>query len=134
VLKSENASLKNTLSQNGFSVPEARSPVNPRGSTSPAECMLLLTDPSPLTGETSSAASVTIDLTELTTIEPERWCAVTAAMEDVRPFEQPTISPAQLLSDDNSSTVPVTLREGSTGGYGASPAWSPQAAIDFVLE
>jgi hypothetical protein len=69
----------------------------------------------------------------MSAIEPERWCSVTAAMEEIRPYEPRTISPWQLSGEIN-DPIPATLREGSVGNYGTSPALSPQAAIDFVLE
>jgi hypothetical protein len=132
-LKYENANLKRCLSGSGILAPEVPSPTSSRGNVSSAEPVLFLPEPSSLTVETSSAASVIIDLTDLSAIEPEKWCSVTAAMEEVRPYELPTVSPAQ-LSGDPSGAMPATLREGSVGNYGASPALSPQAAIDFVLE
>ena len=80
----------------------------------------------------TSAPSVTIDLTELSVIEPEKWCSVTAALEETRPFELPTITPAQLTQYGDG--FHDSLRPGSVGNYGDFPALSPQAAIDFVLE
>jgi hypothetical protein len=66
-------------------------------------------------------------------MEAEPWCSVTAAMEETRPFEVPSITIGQFIGY-NQHTVPSTLRAGSVGNYGDSPALNPQAAIDFVLE
>lgn len=133
-LKAENKQLKAALNQNGLSLPNGASPPTWRSSFSPPpDNTLLFAASSPDFGALSSATSVTIDLTELNVIEPEKWCSVTAAMEETRPFEIPTISPAQ-LSEYETNGVMSTLRQGSVGNYGAFPALSPQAAIDFVLE
>ena len=99
----------------------------------PSDTGLLFAPSSPDFADLSSADSVTIDLTELNVVEPETWCSVTAAMEEPRVFELPTIAPAQ-LSNYGENGLQKTLREGSVGNYGAAPALSPQAAIDFVLE
>lgn len=133
-LKTENASLKAALDQNGLSVPNGPSRSSWRASVSPpSDAALLFAPSSPSVGNVSSATSVTIDLTELSVIEPEKWCSVTAAMEETRPFEIPTVSLPQLSGFDDQA-LSSTLRAGSVGNYGDSPALSPQAAIDFVLE
>ncbi|KIW08306.1 uncharacterized protein PV09_01224 [Verruconis gallopava] len=133
-LKSENARLKGILSQNGILVSENASPAGQDGSASPEDPICLLSEPSPpAVGDASSIGSVRIDLTALNTFENEKWCSVTSAMQDTRPFELPTISQAQLF-DYGCLDGPIALREGSDGNYGPIPAMNAQAAIDFVLE
>ena len=132
-LKAENVSLKDTINRGGLPMPEPDSITWRNGASPSSDAGLLFTASSPEFGDISSAGSVTIDLTELSVIEPETWCSVTAAMEEPRVFELPTIAPAQ-LSDYNQHGSQKTLREGSVGNYGTVPALSPQAAIDFVLE
>jgi hypothetical protein len=133
-LKAGNSSLKDALARNGLPVPDEGDPPNRiAGVSAPSDLNLLFTPSSLAPGEMSSAGSVTIDLTELSVIEPEKWCSVTAAMDVPIPFEVPTIVPAQPSSHGHISPS-HTLREGSVGNYGLAPALSPQAAIDFVLE
>lgn len=121
--------MKSKLTENGFSISEATTPAyHPASDTNP------FGTPSPHSGDDSSSSnSVTIDLTEMLNIEAQGWCSVTAALENPKLFEPPTISPSQLM-DEPFYDTDRTLRNKSPGNYGRSPAFSPQAAIDFVLE
>lgn len=68
-----------------------------------------------------SAGDLTIDLTEMQTVEAERWCSEQAAETDPRPYEAPTIDPSveTSASELQESPRPQSL--------------DSQAGIDFVL-
>jgi hypothetical protein len=80
-----------------------------------------------------TSPSITVDLTELSIIEPEKWCSETAALEVPRRYELPFVSPAQLVAEQNN---PATAHWGSSRRqqYVSAPPLSQQAGIDFVLE
>jgi hypothetical protein len=77
--------------------------------------------------------SIIVNLTELSAIEPLKWCSATAALEVPRRYELPNVSLAQLVAEQNN---PATAHWGSSPRqqYVSAPPLSQQAGIDFVLE
>jgi hypothetical protein len=135
-LKSQVDICVHTLHSNGIPVPD----VSGSGSASPSflrttssnfgsQQDLLSNSGYALSGGISStgADSVSIDLRDLETLEPEYPCSRTAGLADPRQFELPEDQQAYLnfphrerSQDDN--------QQGSTTHLGA------QAGIDFILE
>jgi hypothetical protein len=137
----ENQNLKakvdvcvHTLHSNGIPIPDVSGPTSPSflRQTSPnfgSQQDLLSNSGYALSGGISStgADSVSIDLRDLDTLEPEYPCSRTAGLADPRQFELPEDQQAyhnfpyrERSQDDN--------QQGSTTHLGA------QAGIDFILE
>lgn len=80
----------------------------------------------------ASQAPVTVDLTELSRIEAEKWCGITAAEEVPPPYVEPTSDALQLFRTlSPPSGAPATS---SSETRIIAPTLNAQSAVDFVLE
>lgn len=114
--------LKQVLLSNNLSLPSGFDPVGNVQITNDLGKVSIFT----------SQAPVTVDLTELSRIEAEKWCGIAAAEEVPPPYVEPTsnaLRPFRTLSppsgvpassDLESCIITMTL--------------NAQSAVDFVLE
>jgi hypothetical protein len=139
-LSVENQNLKakvdvcvHTLHSNGIPVPEVSVSASPSyfrttSSNLGSQQDLLSNSGYALSGGMSSAAdSVSIDLRDLETLEPEYPCSRTAGLADPRQFELP--------EDQNAfMNFPYRERSHSDNQQGSATHLGAQAGIDFILE
>lgn len=77
------------------------------------------------TGREDPFSNVTIDLRDMHSVEPERWCSAVAAETDPRLYEAPSFEPFMWEN----------LAPPETGSSGASHGEiDSQAGINFILE
>jgi hypothetical protein len=86
-----------------------------------------------ITRETTAEPTVTIDLTDLSRIEPSKWCGTTAATEIPPRYIEP---PSKTVKSFQ-TTVPTpggVAKIASPSSRIISTTLSAQSAVDFVLE
>jgi hypothetical protein len=122
-----------TLHLNGIPVPEVSASPSIVRTNSTSEQDILSTSSYALSYQAHSSGgdSVSIDLTDLESMEPKKWCSTTAAYEEPRHFENP---PSVILSDDHQSFLTFPAREMTQEEHGPAVTLGAQAGIDFILE
>jgi hypothetical protein len=116
--------LKNALLSNNVSLPEGLHSISPQDDVT----MNTSQDKTPVF---TTQSPVTIDLTELSRVEAEKWCGIVARDEVPPPFVEPA-SNAFSLRTTPRATEPFNGVSGE--GRLVSIALNPQSAVDFVLE
>ncbi|KAE9979141.1 hypothetical protein EG328_001082 [Venturia inaequalis] len=140
-LAAENQTLKakvdvcvHTLHSNGIPVPDVSGPASPaylrqKSSNLGLHQDFLSNSTYALSGDISSGAdSVSIDLRDLESLEPEFLCSTTAGLTDPRQFELPKHHQAYSKISYREENQDENQHRGSPTHLGA------QAGIDFILE
>lgn len=123
-----------TLHSNGIPVPDVSGPASPaylrqKSSNLGLHQDFLSNSTYALSGDISSGAdSVSIDLRDLESLEPEFLCSTTAGLTDPRQFELPKHHQAYSKISYREENQDENQHRGSPTHLGA------QAGIDFILE
>ena len=115
--------LKQMLASNGIQLPY--------GISSP-EIMADLPLSNDTSDETMAEPTVTVDLTDLSRIEAEKWCGITAAAEIPPQYVEPSKTVQSFRTTVTASQKVTTTA--SPGSRIISMTLSAQSAVDFVLE